>query len=176
MSNNLSADSNTSSMWGGRFSEATDSFVAEFTASVNFDQRFANQDIDGSIAHATMLGKAGIITDAEKAQIVAGLEQVKQEIADGTFVWSVALEDVHMNVESRLTAIIGENLSAHDERGKANRCCQLAQPGFTCKEQAMWQRFVRNRHAEPVNDSLLTDDAIKIRHSFPPDKAMYIIP
>lgn len=108
MSNQISADSSTSSMWGGRFSEATDSFVAEFTASVGFDQRFANQDIAGSIAHATMLAKAGIITEADKDQIVSGLTQIKQEIADGKFVWSVALEDVHMNVESRLTAIIGD--------------------------------------------------------------------
>ena len=108
MSNQISADSSTSSMWGGRFSEATDSFVAEFTASVGFDQRFANQDIAGSIAHATMLAKAGIITEADKDQIVSGLTQIKQEIADGKFMWSVALEDVHMNVESRLTAIIGD--------------------------------------------------------------------
>ena len=62
MSNQTSADSSTSRMWGGRFSEATDGFVAEFTASVNFDQRFANQDIAGSIAPATMLAKAGIFT------------------------------------------------------------------------------------------------------------------
>ena len=105
----LSSQTNaTSAMWGGRFSEATDSFVAEFTASVNFDQRFANQDIDGSIAHATMLAKCGIITDDEKTQIVNGLTQVRQEISEGKFVWSVALEDVHMNVESRLTALIGD--------------------------------------------------------------------
>lgn len=107
MNKNFS-NSTTSSMWGGRFSEATDSFVAEFTASVNFDKRFANQDIEGSIAHATMLGRCGIITDDEKNQIVNGLNQVRQEIADGKFVWSVALEDVHMNVESRLTALIGD--------------------------------------------------------------------
>lgn len=108
MNHQISSDSNTSSMWGGRFSEATDSFVAEFTASVNFDKRFANQDIDGSIAHATMLGHCGIITDDEKTKIVDGLNQVRQEIAEGKFVWSVALEDVHMNVESRLTALIGD--------------------------------------------------------------------
>ena len=108
MSNNVTTDSSTSSMWGGRFSEATDSFVAEFTASVNFDKRFANQDIDGSIAHATMLAKAGIIKEDEKDLIVQGLQQIKQEIAAGDFVWSVALEDVHMNVESRLTALIGD--------------------------------------------------------------------
>ena len=108
MRNQVSTDSSTSSMWGGRFSEATDSFVAAFTASVGFDQRFANQDIAGSIAHATMLAKAGIITNADKDQIVDGLHQIKQEIAEGKFVWSVALEDVHMNIESRLTALIGD--------------------------------------------------------------------
>lgn len=107
MNKNLS-DSTTSSMWGGRFSEATDSFVAEFTASVNFDKRMANQDIQGSIAHATMLAKAGILTNDEKDKIVSGLQQIQQEIADGNFAWSVALEDVHMNVESRLTALIGD--------------------------------------------------------------------
>lgn len=108
MSNQISTDSSTSSMWGGRFSEATDSFVAEFTASMNFDKRMANQDIAGSIAHATMLAKAGILTDDEKDKIVGGLNQIKQEIADGKFAWSVTLEDVHMNVESRLTALIGD--------------------------------------------------------------------
>ncbi len=95
-------------MWGGRFSEATDSFVAEFTASVNFDKRMAKQDIQGSIAHATMLGHCGIITADESDIIVNGLKQVQAEIDAGTFVWSVALEDVHMNVESRLTAIVGD--------------------------------------------------------------------
>lgn len=94
-------------MWGGRFSEATDGFVAEFTASVGFDKRFAKQDIAGSIAHATMLGRCGILTQAEVDQIVAGLQAVQAEIEAGTFVWSVALEDVHMNVESRLTELVG---------------------------------------------------------------------
>ncbi len=98
----------TAQMWGGRFSEATDSFVAEFTASVNFDKRMAKQDIQGSIAHATMLGRCGIITLEESQLIIDGLKQVQAEIDSGTFVWSVALEDVHMNVESRLTAIIGD--------------------------------------------------------------------
>ncbi|MDO5652057.1 MAG: argininosuccinate lyase [Moraxella sp.] len=95
-------------MWGGRFAEATDAFVAEFTASVNFDKRMASQDIAGSIAHATMLGECGIITQEESTQIVAGLQAVKGEIERGEFVWQVALEDVHMNVEARLTALIGD--------------------------------------------------------------------
>lgn len=94
-------------MWGGRFSEATDSFVAAFTASVGFDQRFAKHDIQGSIAHATMLGRCGILTAEEVDTIIKGLNQVQQEIETGDFNWSIALEDVHMNVESRLTDIIG---------------------------------------------------------------------
>nr|WP_202593250.1 argininosuccinate lyase [Moraxella macacae] len=95
-------------MWGGRFSEATDKFVAEFTASVNFDKRLAIHDIDGSIAHATMLANCGILTDTEKDKIVDGLTQIKHEIATGNFVWSVALEDVHMNIEAKLTQLIGD--------------------------------------------------------------------
>lgn len=97
----------TQQMWGGRFSEATDGFVAEFTASVGFDQRFAKHDIQGSIAHATMLGRCGILTDEEVSTIIKGLQQVQSEIEAGQFQWSVALEDVHMNVESRLTEIVG---------------------------------------------------------------------
>ena len=94
-------------MWGGRFSEATDSFVAAFTASVGFDQRFAKHDIQGSVAHATMLGHCGILTQEEVDTIIQGLHQVQQEIDASEFNWSIALEDVHMNVESRLTDIIG---------------------------------------------------------------------
>ena len=104
----ISQSSQTAQMWGGRFSEATDRFVAEFTASVNFDKRMANQDIQGSIAHATMLGACGIITIDESRQIVDGLNQIKGEIERGEFEWRVELEDVHMNVESRLTALIGD--------------------------------------------------------------------
>ncbi|MDO4894833.1 argininosuccinate lyase [Moraxella sp.] len=95
-------------MWGGRFSEATDKFVAEFTASVNFDKRLYAHDIQGSIAHATMLGACGIITKDESQTIIDGLGQVKDEIEKGDFVWRVELEDVHMNIESRLTAIVGD--------------------------------------------------------------------
>lgn len=108
MTNNTHNDQPTAQMWGGRFSEATDRFVAEFTASVNFDKRMANQDIQGSIAHATMLGQCGIITADESRQIVDGLTQIKGEIERGEFEWRVELEDVHMNIESRLTALIGD--------------------------------------------------------------------
>ena len=93
--------------WGGRFSEATDAFVAEFTASVDFDQKMAEQDINGSVAHATMLATVGVLTEEEKEQIILGLEEIRQEIRQGAFNWSVALEDVHMNIEARLTDKIG---------------------------------------------------------------------
>ncbi len=72
-------------MWGGRFSEATDSFVAAFTASVGFDQRFARHDIQGSIAHATMLKECGILSADDVATIIEGLQQVLCEIEAGEF-------------------------------------------------------------------------------------------
>lgn len=97
----------TNSAWGGRFAEATDAFVAEFTASIGFDQRLYRQDIAGSIAHATMLSEVGVLTADECKQIVDGLHSVQHDIESGKLEWSVALEDVHMNVEKALTDKIG---------------------------------------------------------------------
>ncbi|MES9846101.1 MAG: argininosuccinate lyase [Candidatus Sedimenticola sp. 6PFRAG5] len=96
-------------LWSGRFNEPTDAFVEAFTASVEFDQRLYRYDIQGSIAHATMLARSGILTGEERDSIIGGLERVKQRIEAGQFEWSVELEDVHMNVESALTADIGDN-------------------------------------------------------------------
>ncbi|MDO4643934.1 MAG: argininosuccinate lyase [Cardiobacteriaceae bacterium] len=98
----------TNSSWGGRFQEATDAFVAEFTASVGFDQRLALEDIRGSKAHAAMLVKQGVLSEEDGAEIVRGLNIVQDEIVSGVFVWDTALEDVHMNIEKRLTDIIGD--------------------------------------------------------------------
>lgn len=97
----------SSGMWGGRFTEATDAFVAEFTASVQFDQRLYRQDIQGSIAHATMLASVGVLTDAERDDITQGLNRILADIEAGQFEWRIDLEDVHMNIEHRLTNIIG---------------------------------------------------------------------
>jgi argininosuccinate lyase len=94
--------------WGGRFTESTDAFVEEFTASVGFDQRMYAEDIAGSQAHARMLVKINILTQDECSAIVSALEEIKQEIEAGEFDWRVDLEDVHMNIESRLVAKIGE--------------------------------------------------------------------
>jgi len=93
--------------WGGRFTEATDAFVERFTASVGFDYRLYHHDINGSIAHATMLAKVGVLTEAERDQIITGLEEIRAEIVAGKFTWSVSLEDVHMNIEAVLTQRIG---------------------------------------------------------------------
>ena len=99
---------NTNQSWGGRFNEPTDEFVKIFGASVFFDKILAPYDIQGSIAHATMLSEVGILTADEKDQVIKGLNQILGEIEAGEFEWSVTLEDVHMNIESRLTAICGD--------------------------------------------------------------------
>jgi argininosuccinate lyase len=103
----MSEQQDTSKLWGGRFSEATDRFVQRFTASVDFDRRMAEQDIEGSLAHATMLCAVGVLSDEELEAIRGGLTRISGEIADGSFTWSVELEDVHMNIEARLTELIG---------------------------------------------------------------------
>jgi argininosuccinate lyase len=93
--------------WSGRFTEPTNIFVEAFTASIYFDKRLYEYDITGSIAHAQMLTHVGVLTPAECTQIVDGLTAIQQEIAQGNFEWSVALEDVHMNIETRLVQKIG---------------------------------------------------------------------
>ena len=98
---------NSEKLSSARFAQETDAFVEVFTASVDFDQRMAQQDIQGSIAHATMLMHCGILTEKERDAIVSGLKQIGEEIVNGEFVWSIKQEDVHMNIEARLTDLIG---------------------------------------------------------------------
>jgi len=95
-------------MWGGRFSAGPDAVMEEINASIGFDHRLYRQDIAGSIAHAQMLAATGILTAADRDAIVRGLEQVRAEIDGNAFTFSRALEDIHMNVESRLKEIIGD--------------------------------------------------------------------
>ena len=94
--------------WQGRFSGETSKLVEEFTSSLDFDRRLYRYDIAGSVAHARMLGRQGILTQAEVDEIVAGLEAVRGEIDRGEFVFEAADEDIHMAVERRLTALVGE--------------------------------------------------------------------
>jgi argininosuccinate lyase len=95
-------------LWSGRFDEPVADLVKRFTASVSFDQRLAEFDIDGSLAHARMLGAVGILSQSDVAAIERGLTQVREEIRAGIFDWSLDLEDVHLNIERRLTDIVGE--------------------------------------------------------------------
>ncbi|HEX8874181.1 MAG TPA: argininosuccinate lyase [Nitrosospira sp.] len=94
--------------WSGRFSEPVSELVQRYTASVDFDRRLADYDIQGSLAHARMLCAAGIIGAGDLAAIEHGLGQIREEIRSGEFVWLTELEDVHLNIEKRLTALIGD--------------------------------------------------------------------
>jgi len=101
------AQDDTPKPWAGRFTEATDRFVEEFTASVRFDKRLYRHDIAGSTAHARMLQHVGVLSAAECEAIVKGLQEIQAEIDRGDFAWVLSLEDVHMNIEARLTERIG---------------------------------------------------------------------
>jgi argininosuccinate lyase len=98
----------TAKAWSGRFGEPIDRLTQRFNASVGFDRRLAPFDIQGSLAHARMLAKAGIIAAADLAAIERGLAQVLEEVRSGTFAWAIEREDVHFNIEHRLTELVGE--------------------------------------------------------------------
>lgn len=95
-------------MWSGRFTQDASTLLEKFNASIMFDQKLYREDIEGSIAHAKMLAHQGILTNEECALIESGMAQVKEEIESGVFEWKIADEDLHMAIEKRLTAIIGE--------------------------------------------------------------------
>lgn len=95
-------------LWGGRFTKATDKSVEEFNASIQFDCRMYAEDICGSIAHAAMLVKQQVISPEDGKRIIQGLTSIYQQIEEGKFTFSVALEDIHMNIEQRLTETVGE--------------------------------------------------------------------
>jgi len=95
-------------MWSGRFSASASTLLDKFNASIMFDRKLYREDIEGSIAHATMLENQGILNSTELLQIMDGLNQVLQEIESGEFEWKISDEDLHMAIEKRLTAIIGD--------------------------------------------------------------------
>lgn len=110
-------------LWGGRFTKGTDKAVEDFTSSIAFDARMYAEDIAGSKAHATMLAKQNIISDADRDAIVEGLTKIKGQIDKGEFPFSVALEDIHMNIEKRLTDDIGEaGGRLHTGRSRNDQC------------------------------------------------------
>ena len=105
MSNN---DKGKSAIWGGRFAGGPSQLMQDINASIAYDQKLYVQDIQGSKAHATMLAATGILTDADEAAIHQGLSQIEAEIKEGRFVFSAALEDIHMNIETRLSELVGD--------------------------------------------------------------------
>lgn len=111
------------SLWGGRFEKDMDDIVKQFNASIGFDQRMYNEDIDGSIAHVTMLGEQGIVSMEEKDIIINGLEEIRREIVDGKIVFDVNDEDIHMGIESRLIQRTGEvGKKLHTARSRNDQC------------------------------------------------------
>ncbi len=136
-------------MWGGRFSSGVDAIMEAINASIDFDRRLARQDIEGSRAHAAMLAAQGIITDSDAAAIREGLLTVLSEIESGNFEYSKALEDIHMNVEARLKALIGEPAGRlHTARSRNDQIatdfrlwvreqCDVAIAGITALQKAL---------------------------------------
>jgi argininosuccinate lyase len=142
----------SNSMWGGRFSARPDQVMEAINASIDVDKRLAEQDIAGSKAHAAMLAKTGVITQADEAAIQTGLDQVLSEIREGKFQFSKALEDIHLNVESRLKEIIGEAAGRlHTARSRNDQvaldfrlwvksACQTRRDQITALMKACWRR------------------------------------
>ena len=108
MSSSKNSLANKAQAWSARFAEPVDELVQRYTASIGFDHRFALVDIEGSLAHAEMLATQKIISATDLAAIQKGMAQIKEEIEAGQFEWQLALEDVHLNIEARLTALIGD--------------------------------------------------------------------
>lgn len=129
--------------WGGRFKERTSLAVEAYTESISFDSALYAQDIAGSKAHAHMLGAQGVISPEEADRLIEGLEQVKQEIEAGTFPWKRELEDVHMNIETRLTQIVGDvGKKLHTGRSRNDQVC-LDFRLFVSDQLREWIRLVR---------------------------------
>ncbi|MEQ8542489.1 MAG: argininosuccinate lyase [Roseitalea porphyridii] len=101
------AEAASNQMWGGRFASGPAAVMEEINASIGFDRALYSQDVDGSIAHATMLAATGVISSADRDAIIDGLTTIRSEIETGTFTFSRALEDIHLNIEARLTELIG---------------------------------------------------------------------
>lgn len=110
-------------MWGGRFTKAEEKNALDFNASISYDCRMYREDIAGSIAHAKMLAAHGIISKEDQEKITKGLLSIKKEIDEGTFPFSVELEDIHMNIEKRLTEEIGDaGARLHTARSRNDQC------------------------------------------------------
>ena len=130
-------------MWGGRFKQGTDALVEAYTESVSYDRALYAQDIAGSKAHARMLARQGVLTADEAARIAEGLDLVLAEIEGGTFVWRTEMEDVHMNIESRLTELVGDvGKKLHTGRSRNDQVA-LDFRLFVSDRIRVWQELAR---------------------------------
>ncbi|MFI3272956.1 MAG: argininosuccinate lyase [Pseudomonadota bacterium] len=137
-------------MWGGRFHEGPDALVEEYTESISYDWALYAQDIAGSMAHARMMARQGVLTAEEAERIVEGLGQVREEIEEGKFVWRREMEDVHMNIESRLTEIVGDvGKKLHTGRSRNDQVA-LDFRLFVSDRVRIWQDLARNLIGELV--------------------------
>ena len=150
----------TNKMWGGRFAGGPADIMAEINVSLAFDKRLADQDLAGSRAHARMLADQGIITQEDRAAIVAGLDQIAAEIAEDRFIFKRELEDIHFNIESRLTEIVGSaggrlhtarsrnDQVATDFRLWVRDACARATDGLTALQRALLGQA--EKHADTI--------------------------
>ena len=141
----------TNASWGGRFSEGPKEAVAAYTESESYDRNLAPQDIRASKAHARMLARQGVISAEDGATLVEGLDAVAREIADGRFVWKPELEDVHMNIEARLTELVGDvGKRLHTGRSR-NDQVGLTYRLFVSDALVQWQDLLVRLIARLVN-------------------------
>ncbi len=148
-------------MWGGRFSGQTEQLVQEYTESVSFDKALYAEDIAGSKAHATMLAAQGVISKDEAERLCVGLESVLKEIESGKFIWQQGLEDVHMNIESRLTELVGDvGKKLHTGRSRNDQVA-LSFRLFVSNNIRLWQELLQTlvntlvQQAEKHQETLL---------------------
>ena len=152
----MSARKKAQVTWGGRFNAGPAELMLQFGESVSFDHRLWAQDIRGSQAHATMLAKVGILTAKERDAIIRGLAAIAQEIAAGKFKWSRELEDVHMNIESALTARVPAAAKLHTARSRNDQVatdvrlwikdqCAVVDAGLVALLQALVKLAVANQ-------------------------------
>ena len=150
----------TNASWGGRFKQGPTEAVAAYTESESYDRYLAPQDIRGSQAHARMLARQGVISREDADTLVKGLDQVAREIREGTFVWKPELEDVHMNVEARLTEIVGEvGKRLHTGRSR-NDQVGLTFRLFVSDSLAEWQHLLVKLIARFREKAMEYQDAI----------------
>lgn len=140
-------------MWGGRFRQQTAALVEEYTESVSYDNAFYKQDIAGSQAHARMLAKQGVLSQEDADNIVAGLDQIEEEIENGEFTWRTEMEDVHMNIESRLSELVGDaGKRLHTGRSRNDQVA-LGFRLFVSDNIRDWQELLKDVVAELVKQA-----------------------